>query len=350
MNHNSSSTPKSPATPTLQKGTPMNRTTRLLSRIGSVLCGALLGYTAQGQPSVSVDVNVGLPAVEIRTESDFYEPLTSYGEWVVVGSYGRCWRPARVEANWRPYCNGHWQRTEADWYWVSDEPWGWATYHYGRWNLSPEFGWYWVPQTQWAPAWVSWHTGGGYVGWAPLYPSGVTIISPRAYVFVQERRFTEPVRPTTVVVNTTVIINQTVIKQAPAPAYIERASGRKVQALPVQQVRHQTEAAVVAQPRTAAAGGGKRAQPSVRTEAQPVERKAVAAPAPGQVERPANAAPAPKKGKAQSGARKVKPAANQAVADKPRQETPEPATEKPAGSEKNESKSADKDHGNKGKE
>jgi hypothetical protein len=355
----------------------MIKTNHFIGRIGSVVCGALLGYAAHGQPSVSVDVN--LPAVEIRTESDFYEPLTSCGEWVVVGSYGRCWRPARVETSWRPYCNGSWQRTEAGWYWVSDEPWAWATYHYGRWNFTADFGWYWVPQTQWAPAWVSWHSGGGYVGWAPLYPSGVTIISPRAYVFVQERRFMEPVRPTTVVVNTTVIINQTVVHQAPAPAYIEKASGRKVQAVPVQQLRHQTEAAVVAQRRSPAA---KTVQPAVRNQAQPVVNKAVTTRAPSQVEKPAaltheSAAPAPKFSKAPSAAEskpaarpEAKPESHSPAADKQparekagqplkKQEKPAPsaerkpeqaARERPAQSEKREANPADQNHESKGKE
>src|SRR5580765_4558817 len=45
--------------------------------------------------------------VQIRTERDFYEPLTPYGHWEVVGAYGRCWVPARVAPDWRPYCNGH---------------------------------------------------------------------------------------------------------------------------------------------------------------------------------------------------------------------------------------------------
>ncbi|HXT41808.1 MAG TPA: DUF6600 domain-containing protein, partial [Candidatus Angelobacter sp.] len=141
----------------------MNKTKPLIGMIGLVMCGAVSGYTTFGQPSLSVGVSVPLPAVEIRTDSDFYEPLTPLGEWVVIGSYGRCWRPARVEAGWRPYCNGKWQRTDAGWYWVSDEPWAWATYHYGRWDFTDQYGWYWVPQTQWAPAWVSWHSGGGYV-------------------------------------------------------------------------------------------------------------------------------------------------------------------------------------------
>src|SRR6185436_11642385 len=108
--------------------------------------------------------------VVIQTEADFYTPLSPYGEWVVVGGYGRCWRPARVEVGWRPYTSGHWELTDAGWYWASDEPWGWATYHYGRWEMSAGYGWIWVPQTEWAPAWVSWRSGGGYVGWAPLPP------------------------------------------------------------------------------------------------------------------------------------------------------------------------------------
>ena len=248
----------------------MNKTKRLVGKIGFVLCTALLGtltgYTTYGQPSVSVGVSVSLPSVEIRAVSDFYEPLAPQGEWVVIGSYGRCWRPGHVEADWRPYCNGYWQRTDAGWYWVSDEPWAWATYHYGRWNFTDQYGWYWVPQTQWAPAWVSWHSGGGYIGWAPLYPSGVRVISPRAYVFVEERHFMEPVRSSTAIVYNTTIINKTVINEGPATAVIEKASGRKVQAVPVQELRHKEEAPVVARQRTPAAADVKNVQTPVRNE------------------------------------------------------------------------------------
>jgi hypothetical protein len=108
-------------------------------------------------PAVQVEASGGSVGVSIHSESDFYGPLTPYGRWEVVGSYGRCWIPGRVDADWRPYSEGYWQRTDSGWYWVSDEPWAWATYHYGCWDLSPQYGWYWVPQTQWAPAWVSWH-------------------------------------------------------------------------------------------------------------------------------------------------------------------------------------------------
>ena len=292
----------------------------LTGKLGIVLCSALLEYTTYGQPPVSVGVSVPLPAVvvfpsvEIHTESDFYEPLAPDGEWVVIGSYGRCWRPGHVARDWRPYSEGYWQRTDAGWYWVSDEPWAWATYHYGRWNFSDQSGWYWVPQTQWAPAWVSWHEGGGYIGWAPLYPSGVTVILPQAYVFVEERHFMEPVSRSTVVVNNTTIINKTVINEGPATTVIEKASGRKVEAVPVQELRHKQEATVVSKQRTPTATSEKTVQPPVRNEVQPAEKKAVTAREPAQVQRPAvvtheTAAPAPKNNQAQSETRQSVPAA-----------------------------------------
>src|SRR5882672_9188072 len=171
----------------------MNKTKRSCGGVGLVLCStlavALSGCTTYvehqpartvyvpphvAEPPPAVVTQVEVPVVVIQTESDFYEPLSPHGEWVVIGSYGRCWRPARVEVGWRPYCHGNWQRTDAGWYWVSDEPWAWATYHCGRWDFADQYGWYWVPQTRWVPAWVSWYEGGGYVGWAPLQPS-VTI-------------------------------------------------------------------------------------------------------------------------------------------------------------------------------
>src|SRR5262245_55487593 len=95
---------------------------------------------AQPAPPPPVYVQPATVEVVIRDDRDFYEPLSPYGHWEYVGSYGRCWVPARVEPNWRPYSNGHWERTDAGWYWVSDEPWGWATYHYGRWDFDPRVG------------------------------------------------------------------------------------------------------------------------------------------------------------------------------------------------------------------
>jgi len=290
----------------------MNKTKTLAGKFGIALCGALLGCTTYGQPSVEVGVSVSVPTVEIRAESDFYEPLAPQGEWVVIGSYGRCWRPGHVARDWRPYSEGYWQATDAGWYWVSDEPWAWATYHYGRWNFTDEYGWYWVPQTQWAPSWVSWHEGGGYVGWAPMQPPGVTVILPQAYVFVEERHFMEPVSRSTVVVNNTTIINKTVINQGPGTAVIETASGRKIEAVPVQELRHKQEAAVVSKQRKPAATSEKTVQPPVRSEAQPAGQIATPAPESRQIQKPAAATqetvtPAPKDNSAQSGKQKPVP-------------------------------------------
>lgn len=100
----------------------------------------------------------------------FYSSLAPYGEWVNTGSFGMCWRPAGVPADWRPYTFGHWVWTDYGWTWVSGYPWGWAPFHYGRWVVDPDYGWIWVPGYVWAPAWVQWRWGGGYCGWAPLPP------------------------------------------------------------------------------------------------------------------------------------------------------------------------------------
>ena len=371
-----------------------------------IVCSALLGFTSQGQPSVEVGINVPLPSVsvEIHAESDFYQPLAPQGEWVVVGSYGRCWRPSHVERDWRPYCNGRWQQTEAGWYWASDEPWAWATYHYGRWDFNEQSGWFWMPQTQWAPAWVSWHSGGGYVGWAPLQPSvSISVgggfvgfnesrISPHAFVFVKEGGFMEPIRPgivvvnnttiikNTVVINNTKIVNNRVIIGGPSTAVIERASGRKVQVVAVQELRHKEEAPVAARQRAPLVE--RKAAAPVRSEAVPVQKKPVATheatpvekpvvtprePAarvtPGERQKPVSAAPEARP--------EVRPEVNHPAAVKEpieqksdkrieKQEKPtkvpdkknqRPAgREKPAASQKNEPNPADKEHENKPKQ
>ena len=100
----------------------------------------------------------------------FYDALGSQGTWIQSSDYGYVWQPTETNPNWAPYTEGHWVYTDAGWTWVSDEPWGWATYHYGRWVNLDGTGWCWVPGYTWAPAWVSWRYGDGYAGWAPLPP------------------------------------------------------------------------------------------------------------------------------------------------------------------------------------
>ena len=102
----------------------------------------------------------------------FYDNLNG-GNWYQVADYGYVWQPdAATSADWRPYTDGYWAYTDVGWTWVSYEDFGWATYHYGRWIRLEDYGWCWVPGYEWGPAWVSWRTGGNYVGWAPLPPEG----------------------------------------------------------------------------------------------------------------------------------------------------------------------------------
>ncbi|PAW79828.1 MAG: hypothetical protein B9S32_00430 [Verrucomicrobia bacterium Tous-C9LFEB] len=108
-------------------------------------------------------------AQEISMEY-FQDSLSPYGTWIRVADYGDCWQPYVDDPDWSPYTLGNWAYTDQGWLWVSDEPFGWATYHYGRWINLEGRGWCWVPGYAWAPAWVSWRYGDGYCGWAPMPP------------------------------------------------------------------------------------------------------------------------------------------------------------------------------------
>lgn len=192
----------------------------------------------------------------------FYSELSPYGEWVRHPQYGWVWFPRDVEAGWRPYSLGRWVDSDYGWTWVSDEPFGWATYHYGRWAWDPYAGWLWVPGTDWGPAWVAWQQGNGYVGWAPLPPAvgfemGVGIrlggfnlslgIAPRDYAFVEERRFLDSrvggyivpeARNITIIHNTTnitnyTVVNNRVINHGVPIEHIEQATGRRAPVLRV---------------------------------------------------------------------------------------------------------------------
>ena len=136
--------------------------------------------------------------------STFYTKLEPHGEWRETSDYGYVWQPREAQSrDWRPYTNGHWVYSDAGWTWVSEEPFGWATYHYGRWTRLRNIGWVWVPGDEWAPAWVSWRKSDDYVGWAPLPPearfdrrSGIHNwsdsyydIGPDQYSFVATREF-----------------------------------------------------------------------------------------------------------------------------------------------------------------
>jgi hypothetical protein len=125
---------------------------------------------------LTVGFIAAIPATKASAQDDyvsyqtFYDDLSPYGEWVSDPQYGYVWVPD-VESDFRPYyTRGYWAATDYGNMWVSDYPWGWATFHYGRWTYDPYYGWVWIPGDEWGPAWVSWRSGGGYYGWAPMGP------------------------------------------------------------------------------------------------------------------------------------------------------------------------------------
>jgi hypothetical protein len=131
----------------------------------TLLSCATGGYTPQ-TPS--------MPAARAALRPEyrlFYDALQDYGDWTLIEPYGFVFRPKVDFASFRPYQEGFWVPTDAwGWVWISAEPFGWATYHYGSWLWDRYQGWVWVPGVDWGPAWVSWQLAGEYVGWAPLSP------------------------------------------------------------------------------------------------------------------------------------------------------------------------------------
>jgi hypothetical protein len=170
---------------------------------------------------------------------DFIYDNLSGGNWIEAEGYGYGWQPdvGVSDPNWRPYTDGYWAYTDYGWTWISYEDFGWATYHYGRWANLADYGWVWFPGSDldWGPAWVSWRTGGDYIGWAPLPPRGPGVvyegqpigprvdvefdIGPQYYNFCDVRFIGEPVlrdrifppaQNTTYITNTVNVTNITV--------------------------------------------------------------------------------------------------------------------------------------------
>lgn len=114
-------------------------------------------------------------------DQDIYgaDDLNGYGEWVHSSQYGYVWRPFQSAidpySDWSPYRYGHWRWVPPyGWTWVNDEPWGWATYHYGRWVFDNGY-WVWTPygyyrpsHSWWFPALVSITIINDNVCWYPL--------------------------------------------------------------------------------------------------------------------------------------------------------------------------------------
>jgi hypothetical protein len=174
--------------------------------VATCLAGQAFGQS-EGLPAAA-DAPAAPPPIEDRpaatvrdakpeqtpTMENFRQALSPYGRWVQTPEYGLVWVP-NVSADWRPYSNGQWAETEYGTTFVSYDPWGWAPFHYGRWYYGNPYGWAWIPGYRWAPAWVTWRYGAGFIGWAPLGPFGVGVGYygyPSLWSFVGGRSFYRP--------------------------------------------------------------------------------------------------------------------------------------------------------------
>ena len=238
--------------------------------------------------------------VATASYSTFYRKLDPYGVWRETSSYGYVWQPREAERSrsWRPYTNGRWIYTDAGWTWISEEPFGWATYHYGRWTRLRDIGWIWVPGDEWAPAWVSWRKSNDYVGWAPLPPearfdrrAGIHNwadnyydIGPDQYCFVPTNQFGAPrvetalvpaQRNVTIITQTTNVTNitysnTTIINQGPSYDELRALSRQPIERL---RLERQITANVEAEtPRSVIRGDVVQIPAPVIATAQPAER------------------------------------------------------------------------------
>ena len=96
--------------------------------------------------------------------------LLGNGSYVSIGGH-RYWRPHHVATGWEPFQNGHWYEDPAyGRVWVSYDPWGEYTDHYGHWRYHHRYGWVWraFADHRWAPHSVTFVTG--YAGQLVWYP------------------------------------------------------------------------------------------------------------------------------------------------------------------------------------
>ncbi len=192
----------------------------------------------------------GVLVTPARAEISFdvaYSNLNQHGSWLVSAQYGHVWQPREYNPNWNPYYDGHWVYTEMGWAWVSDYQWGAIPYHYGTWVADPNAGWVWIPGNIWAPSWVVFRTGSGYIGWAPVPPGfsvGMSIEfgGPSSFVYVSSRDFLAPRLRTsiipmnrtnvfinnTTVVNNIVVQNNVVVNRGPDYRTVEKATGHAI--------------------------------------------------------------------------------------------------------------------------
>jgi hypothetical protein len=127
------------------------------------------------------------------TQFDPYSGLQGYGNWVMIGDQ-RFFIPDRSRLSdgrddWQPYQNGRWTYdNQRGWTWVSSDPWGWMTAHYGVWRHHRSHGWVWLPfhDMHYEPHCVTWFDEGDHIGWYPYHAE-----YSRAYVFTDRHGFND---------------------------------------------------------------------------------------------------------------------------------------------------------------
>ena len=103
------------------------------------------------------------------------EDLNGNGDWETDPDVGAVWYPAGVAAGWVPYSCGSWTWIAPwGWTWVGCEPWGFAPFHYGRWEHRGN-RWGWIPGAPvvrpiYSPAMVAFVGGTGVTAWFALGP------------------------------------------------------------------------------------------------------------------------------------------------------------------------------------
>ena len=150
-------------------------------RFVRVVLTAILAIIVAGAPLVPQPAQASYEDAAV-----FYDELSPHGSWVDYDKYGPVWYPSKVEEDWRPYSNGRWTPSEQGYLFETEEPWGWATYHYGNWMPTENYGWVWVPGRTWYPNTVAWRNSPenapvdtSYIGWAPIPPPNY--VPPPAY-------------------------------------------------------------------------------------------------------------------------------------------------------------------------
>ena len=103
------------------------------------------------------------------------EDLNGNGDWETDPDVGAVWYPTGVAVGWVPYSCGNWTWIAPwGWTWVGCEPWGFAPFHYGRWEHRGN-RWGWIPGAPvvrpiYSPAMVAFVGGPGVTAWFALGP------------------------------------------------------------------------------------------------------------------------------------------------------------------------------------